>query len=190
MKRRGRPPKTRQPVSDNDEAEEEDEEMEDENEDMNNNDDNDDNEVESNEDSDNENANDEDGDDAEEEDDDKMRKKTRTEKDDEKREKALLDLLALMEDTTPLIPDAVTDYYLVKAGFECDDIRVKRLLALATQKFMADLSQDAFHYCKIRQQALSKDKKGAIKKTVMTIDDLGGALAEHGINIKKPDYFV
>ncbi|KAI8613773.1 putative transcription initiation factor tfiid subunit 10 [Chytriomyces sp. MP71] len=95
-----------------------------------------------------------------------------------------------MDGASPLIPDAVTDYYLTRAGFECDDVRVKRLLALATQKFIADIAQDAFHYCKIRQQAATKDKKGAVKKTVMTIDDLGGALAEHGINIKKPEFFI
>ncbi|KAJ3062445.1 Transcription initiation factor TFIID subunit 10 [Rhizoclosmatium hyalinum] len=66
----------------------------------------------------------------------------------------------------------------------------KRLLALATQKFIADVAQDAFHYAKIRQHALSKEKKGAVKKTVLTVEDLSGALSEHGINIKKPDYFV
>ncbi|KAJ3074439.1 Transcription initiation factor TFIID subunit 10 [Podochytrium sp. JEL0797] len=114
----------------------------------------------------------------------------RQDKDQERREKNLLDLLATMEDSAPLIPDAVSDYYLAKAGFECDDVRIKRLLALATQKFLADITQDAFHYAKIRQQALSKEKKGVVKKTVLTMEDLSGALGEHGINIKKPEYFL
>ncbi|ORY37055.1 hypothetical protein BCR33DRAFT_663742 [Rhizoclosmatium globosum] len=62
----------------------------------------------------------------------------------------------------------------------------KRLLALATQKFIADVAQDAFHYAKIRQHACQKKRR----KTVLTVEDLSGALSEHGINIKKPDYFV
>ncbi|KAI9328163.1 transcription initiation factor TFIID 23-30kDa subunit-domain-containing protein, partial [Obelidium mucronatum] len=96
-------------------------------------------------------------------------KRRKKDVDDERREKGLLDLLALMDECAPLIPDAVTDHYLAQAGFECEDVRVKRLLALATQKFIADVAQDAFHYSKIRQQAMAKEKKTAIKKTVLTI---------------------
>ncbi|KAJ3201994.1 Transcription initiation factor TFIID subunit 12 [Entophlyctis luteolus] len=111
-------------------------------------------------------------------------------KHDREREKGLLDLLAMMEESAPLIPDSVADHFLAKAGFECSDVRVKRLLALATQKFIADIAQDAFHYSKIRQQSTTKDKKASVKKTVLTVEDLSGALAEHGINIKKPEYFL
>ncbi|KAI9344202.1 putative transcription initiation factor tfiid subunit 10 [Zopfochytrium polystomum] len=97
----------------------------------------------------------------------------------------------MMEDFAPLIPDTVTDYYLARSGFQSDDIRVKRLLALAAQKFVADISSDALHYCKIRQQAhQSKDKKSSAKKNVLTIDDLSAALAEYGVNVKKPEYCV
>jgi hypothetical protein len=40
----------------------------------------------------------------------------------------------------------------------------KRLLALATQKFVSDLAMDAMHYSKIRSQnAMHKDKKGSSK---------------------------
>ena len=40
----------------------------------------------------------------------------------------------------------------------------KRLLALATQKFIADVAADAFQYNRIRQQA-SKEKKILSKVT-------------------------
>ncbi|KAJ3101873.1 Transcription initiation factor TFIID subunit 10 [Phlyctochytrium planicorne] len=117
----------------------------------------------------------------------KKRRKTRKEREEERKEKSLGEVLLMMDEYCPIIPDAVTEYYLAKAGFECDDIRV--LLALAAQKFIADIASDAYQHCKIRQQAAQGKDKGKTKKTVLTVDDLSGALAEHGINVKKPEYF-
>ncbi|GAA5815087.1 hypothetical protein MFLAVUS_008593 [Mucor flavus] len=91
-----------------------------------------------------------------------------------KKEKTMAEFLALMDNYAPIIPDAVTDYYLNKSGFDCDDVRM--LLALATQKFVADIATDAFQY--------SKDRK-----TVLTMEDLTAALSEYGVNVKKPDYY-
>ncbi|KAK9477651.1 putative transcription initiation factor TFIID subunit [Lipomyces japonicus] len=67
-----------------------------------------------------------------------------------RRDKSLKEFLNMMDDFTPIIPDAVTDYYLMKAGFESSDVRIKRLLALATQKFVADIATDAYQYSRIR----------------------------------------
>ncbi|KAK0811593.1 hypothetical protein LTR38_003517 [Friedmanniomyces endolithicus] len=58
-----------------------------------------------------------------------------------------------MDDYAPLIPDAVTDYYLTLAGLPPPpetDRRLARLLALATQKFIADVAADAYQYSRIR----------------------------------------
>ncbi|KAI9506157.1 hypothetical protein GGI25_002074 [Coemansia spiralis] len=105
-------------------------------------------------------------------------------------EKSLAEFLVQMDNYAPIIPDALTEYYLAQAGFECTDTRIKRLLALATQKFISDVVTDAFQYNRIRQQA-SKEKKFNSKdrKTVLSMDDLTAALAEYGVNIKKPEYF-
>ncbi|KAG1587513.1 hypothetical protein G6F48_005883 [Rhizopus delemar] len=40
------------------------------------------------------------------------------------REKTMAEFLSLMDNYAPIIPDAVTDYYLSKSGFDCDDVRM------------------------------------------------------------------
>lgn len=68
-----------------------------------------------------------------------------------RKDKTLKEVLDLMDgEFAPIIPDAVTDYYLAKNGFETSDVKIKRLLALATQKFILDIAQDAFEYSRIR----------------------------------------
>lgn len=68
------------------------------------------------------------------------------------------------------------------------------MMALASQKFITDIVQDAFQYSRLRQQSMpAKDKKQQqreTKKTVLTMEDLSPALAEYGINLKRPDYFT
>ncbi|KAI9321502.1 transcription initiation factor TFIID 23-30kDa subunit-domain-containing protein [Dichotomocladium elegans] len=104
-----------------------------------------------------------------------------------KKEKTLAEFLAMMDNYSPIIPDAVTDYYLSRTGFDCDDVRIKRLLALTAQKFVADIATDAFQYCKVRQSG--NRKTGRDRKAVLTMDDLSAALSEYGVNVKKPDYY-
>ncbi|EJS42335.1 taf10p [Saccharomyces arboricola H-6] len=67
-----------------------------------------------------------------------------------RKDKTLEEILEMMDDTPPIIPDAVVDYYLTKNGFSLADVRVKRLLALATQKFVSDIAKDAYEYSRIR----------------------------------------
>ncbi|KGK39461.1 hypothetical protein JL09_g1477 [Pichia kudriavzevii] len=66
---------------------------------------------------------------------------------------ALMDLLD-DPDFTPIIPDAVTDYYLSKNGLDLpnndEGMKIKRLIALATQKFISDIATDAYEYSRIR----------------------------------------
>ncbi|KAG0218464.1 Transcription initiation factor TFIID subunit 10 [Mortierella sp. GBA43] len=107
-----------------------------------------------------------------------------------RKDRTLAEFLPMMENYNPIIPDAVTDYYLSRTGFDCDDIRIKRLLALAAQKFISDIATDAFQYCKVRQQSQKRAAPGKEKKTVLTMEDLSEALGEYGINVKKPDYYL
>uniref|UniRef100_A0A1S4BT75 Transcription initiation factor TFIID subunit 10-like n=1 Tax=Nicotiana tabacum TaxID=4097 RepID=A0A1S4BT75_TOBAC len=46
---------------------------------------------------------------------------------------------------TPTIPDELVEHYLGKSGFQCPDVRLIRLVAVATQKFIADVATDALH---------------------------------------------
>ncbi|KAJ3175196.1 Transcription initiation factor TFIID subunit 10 [Geranomyces variabilis] len=121
-------------------------------------------------------------------------KQTRMERDTIKKDRSLAELLLVMDEYKPVIPDAVTDYYLTRSGFECDDPRVKRLLALAAQKFVSDIAVDALQYSKIRGQNASdkKDRRSTAKdrRTVLTMEDLSAALADHGVNVKKPEYYL
>ncbi|KAI8824578.1 transcription initiation factor TFIID 23-30kDa subunit-domain-containing protein [Fimicolochytrium jonesii] len=110
-----------------------------------------------------------------------------------RKDRSLAELLTMMDEYKPILPDSVTDYYTTRSGFECPDARVKRLLALAAQKFVSDIAVDALQYSRIRsQQPLPKDRRSVVKdkRTVLTVDDLSAALADHGVNIRKPEYYL
>jgi len=123
---------------------------------------------------------------------------------------SLPDFLSSLEDFTPTIPDSVTTHYLHSAGFESSDPRVVRLISLAAQKFVSDVVNDALYHNKIRTSGASGGPSGGTgtsaggsgtgssaagkkvvkdKKLTLTMEDLTPALAEYGINAKKPHYF-
>lgn len=147
-----------------------------------------------------------------------------------RKDKTLLEFLNSMDQYSPIIPDAVTDFYLAKSGFETSDRRIKRLLALATQKFISDIASDAYQYSRIRSassvstssnpqarakalmagmnapaananttsgpnptgqptQANTGGMSGNQGKLVLTMEDLGSALAEYGLNVRRPDFY-
>jgi transcription initiation factor TFIID subunit 10 len=134
------------------------------------------------------------------------------------------------------IPDAVTNYYMTRAGLPPPpqtDQRLARLLALATQKFIADIAADAYQYSRIRasntnannpmgnlgaaagfpipgqpaNQPGNKDQGrggplgiqrpgyggggqgGSQNRTVLTMEDLGMAVGEFGVNVKRSEFY-
>ncbi|CAK7273210.1 hypothetical protein SEPCBS119000_005533 [Sporothrix epigloea] len=154
---------------------------------------------------------------------------------------SLKDFLNKMDDYAPIIPDAVTNYYMTKAGLPPPpqtDQRLARLLALATQKFVADIAADAYQYSRVRANNSSsgannpmgtigaaagfplagqpgaagaggggggKDQGRALgiqrpgfggggqgggqNRTVLTMEDLGMAVGEYGVNVKRGEFY-
>ncbi|PCH44211.1 transcription initiation factor IID TAF10 subunit [Wolfiporia cocos MD-104 SS10] len=116
-----------------------------------------------------------------------------------RKDRTLAEFLLMLDDYAPLIPDEVTDYYLQRVGFECEDARLKRLLALAAQKFVSDIAADAYQHARIRANAAggrarttqtgpasARDKT----KTTLMMEDLSAALAEYGITSRKPEFYM
>ncbi|MBA0564808.1 hypothetical protein Gohar_022891, partial [Gossypium harknessii] len=68
-----------------------------------------------------------------------------------------------------------------------------RLVAVATQKFVAEVANDALQHCKARQAAVVKDKREKQqkdKRLILTMDDLSKSLREYGVNVKQQEYFA
>ncbi|KAH9975932.1 transcription initiation factor TFIID 23-30kDa subunit-domain-containing protein [Lactifluus volemus] len=116
-----------------------------------------------------------------------------------RKDRSLVDFLLMLDDYEPLIPDEVTDYYLQRVGFDCQELACeKRLLALAAQKFVSDIAADAYQHARIRTNATggraranqgpgsSRDKT----RTTLTMEDLSAALSEYGINSRKPEFYL
>ncbi|EGG10106.1 uncharacterized protein MELLADRAFT_71051 [Melampsora larici-populina 98AG31] len=129
------------------------------------------------------------------------------------KDQELAQFLLKMDDYKPVIPDEVAAYYLQRVGFECTDVRIQRLLALACQKFVADIAQDAFGYARTRTGQAPGGRQGPLipnansanlshgnqpgtstrkdrTRTVLTQEDLSQALGEYGINASRAPYYL
>ncbi|KAL5002075.1 transcription initiation factor TFIID 23-30kDa subunit-domain-containing protein [Aspergillus recurvatus] len=173
-----------------------------------------------------------------------------------KKETSLREFLGKMDDYAPIIPDAVTAHYLTLAGLpppghgpNQTPPHLARLLALATQKFIADIAADSYQYARIRASNSSSASnpmgslnaasglgvpgagaagaagasgaggggagetgKGGSKagthlgiqrpgfggggsggsgqgRTVLTMEDLGMAVAEYGVSVKRGEFY-
>jgi transcription initiation factor TFIID subunit 10 len=159
----------------------------------------------------------------------------------------------LLTDVCSQIPDAVTAHYLTVAGLpppgngpNQTPPHLARLLALATQKFVADIAADAYQYSRIRASNSSSannpmgglnaaagigaptaaggagaggaggvggdaGKKGGAAnthlgiqrpgfggggqggsgqgRTVLTMEDLGMAVSEYGVSVKRGEFY-
>ncbi|XP_047328029.1 transcription initiation factor TFIID subunit 10 [Impatiens glandulifera] len=105
----------------------------------------------------------------------------------------LSDFLASLMDYNPTIPDELVEHYLGKSGFQCPDVRLIRLVAVATQKFISEVANEALQQCKARQASIVKDKRDKQqkdKRLILTMEDLSKALQEYGVNVKHQEYFA
>ncbi|KAG6024564.1 hypothetical protein E4U19_003651 [Claviceps sp. Clav32 group G5] len=152
-----------------------------------------------------------------------------------RKDTSLRELLNKIDDYAPIIPDAVTNYYMTKAGLPpppLTDPRLARLLALATQKFIADIAADSYQYSRIRASSNTNNPMGTLgaaagfpipgqqagqpgakdqnkgaplgiqrpgyggggqggsqNRTVLTMEDLGMAVGEYGVNVKRSEFY-
>jgi transcription initiation factor TFIID subunit 10 len=110
----------------------------------------------------------------------------------EESEKKILEILSLMEDHKPLIAEELIDYYLIKAGVRCEDIRLKRLISVLGQKFLSDVINDALKYSKLKNSTHGSSVRSSTQressKQSLSMDDLIYSLSERGIIIKRPPY--
>eukprot|EP00475_Leptophrys_vorax_P016277 TRINITY_DN22735_c0_g1_i2.p2 TRINITY_DN22735_c0_g1~~TRINITY_DN22735_c0_g1_i2.p2 ORF type:complete len:131 (-),score=3.30 TRINITY_DN22735_c0_g1_i2:292-684(-) len=105
----------------------------------------------------------------------------------------LTDLLAALENHTPLIPDDLTAHFLQSAGVRNPNAHITRLVSVAAHKFIGEVASDALQYCKIRH-AGSKEGRARMaakdRRFTLTTEDLAAALKEYGVNVRKPEYFL
>lgn len=80
---------------------------------------------------------------------------------------ALEDLLQHLEDFTPTVPDALTGKYLQSAGFEAVDPRIVRIISVAAQKYIADITNDALQHCKTRSSSQHSGSHGSSKVSLL-----------------------
>ncbi|EMR65336.1 putative transcription initiation factor tfiid subunit 10 protein [Eutypa lata UCREL1] len=151
-----------------------------------------------------------------------------------RKDTSLKEFLGKMDDYAPIIPDAVINYYMTKAGLPpppYTDPRLAHLIALAVQKFVADIAADSYQYSRIRAsntnannpmgnlgaaagipipgqaQQGAKDQGrggplgiqragyggggqgGSQNRTVLTMEDLGMAVGEYGVNVKRSEFY-
>ncbi|PAA59241.1 hypothetical protein BOX15_Mlig011002g2, partial [Macrostomum lignano] len=109
---------------------------------------------------------------------------------------SLSDFFLQLDEYQPTISDRVTQYYLERSGLEVADQRLLRLVSLAGQKFISDIVSDAMHHCRARQggPAAKRASGGSSgqpgKRLTLTMEDLGPAFQECGINVQRPPYFT
>ena len=60
----------------------------------------------------------------------------------------------------PIIPDELTNQYLARAGFNCDNVTATRLVSLAAQKFVSDIVFDATKVAEQRTRSGAGRGKG------------------------------
>lgn len=99
-----------------------------------------------------------------------------------------------MADVRPTIPDEVVDYFLARAGFCAADVQVKRIIALAADHFVSSVAhladQSSVKQWQEQQPQASQADADADAEKTLTMEALQQALLQHGVDLKRPDYWV
>ena len=86
-------------------------------------------------------------------------------------------LLAGLAEHQTLVPEELAAKVLGECGVRTSDPRVAKLLAFATQHFIASVVHDA--------QEVERRRR-----TLLTMEDLAQALEDYGITLKGPNHFA
>jgi transcription initiation factor TFIID subunit 10 len=101
----------------------------------------------------------------------------------------------------PTVPEAVAQYYAQKAGASADDPRFISVIALAADKFLCDIVNDARQFSQLRQKgnnsaavplpSKGKRKAGAsvaqsvAKQEIFEMEDLERSLEQRNIYVRR-----
>lgn len=105
-----------------------------------------------------------------------------------------VDLLVAAREYEPLIPAAVVDYHLRKAGCIMSEPDLVAVVGLAAQKLACDIVTETRARWYGRQNAEKRRRAhtddGFDKKPKMTSKDLEGSLNKIGVSTDVPPYFI
>jgi transcription initiation factor TFIID subunit 10 len=71
----------------------------------------------------------------------------------------LSDFLSALDDYAPTVPEATVQYYMQKGGVDVADPRIVKVIALATDKFLAETIHDAKQIGDLRNQSSKANEK-------------------------------
>merc|ERR1719171_732481 len=104
-------------------------------------------------------------------------------------EKKVAELYESVEKTPEIIPSDVTEFFLRKSGFACEDPVVIKMVSLAAQKFVTDLAKESYAFSK-KRQGLSGQSQQKNRRSVLLLEDVAKAAGKFGISVNKPEYFA
>ncbi len=84
----------------------------------------------------------------------------------------------------------MTEFFLRRSGFECEDPVVIKMVSLAAQKFLTDLAKESYAFSKKRQQAAGSAQQKSTRRNVLLLEDVANAAGKFGVRVVKPDYFA
>ncbi|KAI8334097.1 putative TAF10-TFIID and SAGA subunit [Choanephora cucurbitarum] len=95
-------------------------------------------------------------------------------------ERQVAEILASMDNYTSIIPENVIDYYLSRSGFDCEDTKIKKLFALAAQKYLTDVAEHALKLTQSKQNEAESINQA--QKKILRLEELSSALMAHSGN--------
>ena len=105
-------------------------------------------------------------------------------------------LLAGLAEHQTLVPEELAEKVLGECGVRTSDPRVAKLLAFATQHFIASVVHDAREVERRRRTLLTQRSLEDLgfdlkdKRQILTMEDLAQALEDYGITLKGPNHFA